>query len=167
MNKAMMVRLGAWLATLCLFVAMSMTHLAMTGCNGNGNGTNLGQSIDPGDGSDLSGDYVLRTDDCEPFVEITGFSVVQNGNQLTITVTKAEGDNYMVGDILDGTVVESNGDYVASIPELQCLAKLVMSQDEINQLVDLYNLDSEIGDLDSFCNDDSQDFFCNAIFQRS
>lgn len=167
MNKAMFVRWGAVLATVMIFAAMATTNLAITGCNGEGNGANPGQSVDPGDGSDFSGDYVLRTDDCEPFAEVIEFTVVQNGDQLEITLTKVAGDNFLEGEVLDGTVIESNGDFVASIPDLQCLAKLILTQAEIDELSQLFNLDAEIGDLDSFCNDDSADFFCTAIFQRT
>lgn len=167
MKQSMLVRVGAWLVTVCLFGAMATTNLAITGCGGSGNGSNPGHSVDPGDGSDLSGDYVLRTDDCEPLAEVIEFTVVQNGDQLEITLNKVAGDTFMVGDVLDGTVIESNGDFVASIPELQCLAKLILTQADIDELSDLFNLNGEIGDLDSFCNDDSDDFFCTAIFQRS
>ena len=165
MKRATIVRSLLAIAWMVAMLGAATTELALTGCSSDDT-AGSSASVDPGDGSDFSGTYVLRAQDCEPYDGILEFTVVQSGTDLTITITKVEGDVWAVDDIIDGIVLESGSDFLASIPELLCLAKLMLTEEEIDEIKSLTGLDVQIGDLDAFCNDESPDFFCTVIFQH-
>jgi hypothetical protein len=152
--------------SLLLTFGLAATDLAMTGCGNSGSGGN-GSSVDPGDGSDFSGAYVLRDTDCDPFDGLMEFDVEQTGTDLMVTVTKAEGDQYFEGDTFDGTVIEGDGRFAAGVQELTCISQLVLNQQDIDVVKGISDVDVQTGDLDVFCSDESADNFCFAIYQRA
>lgn len=159
-NRHWAVFMGGMLLTFSLAV----TDLAVTGCGGGSGG---GSSVDPGDGSDFSGSYVLRNTDCEPFDGLLEFDVEQTGTDLIVTVTKAEGDVFVEGDMLDGVVIESGGEFAAGVQGVSCTSQLVLDQQDIDVIEALSDVDVQIGDLNAFCNDASADSLCFTIYQRT
>jgi len=146
--------------------------LATSGCGSNGTTghTTAGNtpSVDPGDGTDFSGTYVLRVQDCEPFDGIYVFTVEQTGTDLVLTVNEADGDDYSAGDEITGDVNEISGVTFATVSELNCAAILMTTQADVDD-ANLRNSENaaQIGDLDAFCNDSSDDSVCTLIYQHS
>lgn len=148
---------------------LTLTILGFAGCASSGpstGGTN--PSVAPGDGSDFSGRYALRAQNCEPFDGIIVFTVTQSGDNLIITVEETQGDTFFPGDQITGMVIDTSGDSIASIQELQCVGKLILTTEEINDANSrLSGGVAQIGDLDAFCQDESADTFCTLIYQHA
>lgn len=152
-----------------IFLFTTFTLLGFAACASLGTTTaGTDPSVAPGDGSDFSGQYILRAQNCEPFDGIIVFTVTQNGTDLTITVDEVTGDDFFPGDQILGTVVSAGSTFVANISELQCIAALILDQagvDDANSRIS--GGVAQIGDLDAFCQDDSADGTCTVIYQHA
>ena len=148
---------------------LTLFFLGLMGCASSGPSTaGDSASVAPGDGSNFSGTYVLRAQDCEPFDGIIVFSVTQTGNNFVITIEEVDGDTWIPGDQITGTVVEGGGNFIANVQELQCVAKLILNTAEVDDANSrLAGGVAQIGDLDSFCQDESADTFCTLIYQHA
>ena len=145
--------------------------LVVGGCSTTTGPTTAGDSasVDPGDGTVFSGTYVLRTQDCDPFEGIYVFTVTQTGSDLILTVNEVDEDsNYIAGDEIAGKTNEIDGQTFATVSELECAAILMTTQDDVDD-ANLRNSKNaaQLGDLDVFCNDSSEDSGCTLIYQHS
>ncbi len=159
------------LSRYAVLLSVLVISLVINACGTTTGPTTAGDSasVDPGDGTVFSGTYVLRTEDCDPSEGIYVFTVTQTGSDLVLTVNEVdENSSYIAGDEIAAEAKEIEGQTFATVSELECAAILMTTQEDVDD-ANTRNTENaaQLGDLDVFCNDSSDDSVCTLIYQHS